>query len=671
METGKMQKDIRETALYREAETLYTTLRQPGTGQISDAAEVHVSPDGRRAVYAGVLMDTLEGASRTRICQVDLTSGDARILTFGPNTDRLPKYSPDARQIAFLSDRHSVGDFQLNLLDPASGAARSTPPVKGWVEYLHWSPDGRRILLGVAGYGADMSGVQGAVTSKQVAADVPHWMPAVETGEESYRWRRAWVYELANNRVSQVSPAEINIWEVVWCGNDALAGVFSPGPTEGLWYSAHLCVVELETGTSREIYTPQDQLGCLAASPLGKHLAIVEAICSDRWSVAGGVQLIETASGKIQRVNTRDVDITYIEWRSDRHLLLAGHRGFETVVGLYDTASRTFTEVWGSRDLTTGGVYITVSGFNETGDCVLVGESFVRAPELAVIRNGKYSSVKSLDLGYADQAKVIGNVECVSWRAPDGLKIQGWLLRPRGKGPHPLVMVVHGGPVWHWRPTWLGRKAVPVLMLLKRGYAVFFPNPRGSSGRGQHFARHVLGDMGGADTYDYLSGLDHLVEEGIADPKRMGVTGISYGGFMTAWLITQDVRFAAAVTVAPTTNQVTQHLISNIPDFVALFLADTYANPGGKYFARSPIMYADRVKTPTLNICGALDRCAPPEEAVQFHNALLENGVTSVLVTYPEEGHGVRTLPAVIDYAARLVTWFEENMPAEAGSSAD
>jgi dipeptidyl aminopeptidase/acylaminoacyl peptidase len=273
----------------------------------------------------------------------------------------------------------------------------------------------------------------------------------------------------------------------------------------------------------------------------------------------------------------------------------------------------------------------------------------------------------------ASALEVIAAVEQMVWHAPDGLEIQGWLLRPRGNGPHPLVMNVHGGPVWQWRPVWLGRGRAPaLLMLLRRGYALFFPNPRGSSGRGQEFIRHVLGDMGGADTRDFLSGLDHLVELGIADPERIGVTGGSYGGFMTAWLITQDPkRFAAAVPLSPATNHVSEHLISNIPHFVALFLADSYTNADGKYFHRSPIMHAHKATTPTLSICGALDRCTPPEEAVQFHNALLENGVDSVLVTYPEEGHGVRNLPAAIDYAARIVGWFEEHLrddrPARGG----
>src|ERR1700743_3086875 len=168
---------MRNTQLYREAEALYTRLRQSGSGQISEAAEVHVSRDGRRAVFAGTLVDSLEGAPPTRICCTDLTTGDTRTLTCGPNVDRLPKFSPDGRQIAFLSDRQQAGNFQLYLLDSISGVARPPHNVEGWVEYLHWSPDGARILLGVAGHGADISGGQGAMLSLQTPQTAPSWMP--------------------------------------------------------------------------------------------------------------------------------------------------------------------------------------------------------------------------------------------------------------------------------------------------------------------------------------------------------------------------------------------------------------------------------------------------------------------------------------------------------------
>jgi dipeptidyl aminopeptidase/acylaminoacyl peptidase len=662
-----MRSDIRNTRLYGEAEALYNALRAPGSGQISDASELDVSPDGQSVMFAGTLVDRLEGSPSTRISEMNIASGEIRVLTFGPNADRLPRYSPDGRLVAFSSDRRKAGDFQLYLLDPLSGAARPAPTVDGWVEYLHWSPDGKRILLGVAGRGADVAGVQGAISNKGANEEVQSWMPAVETGLEASRWRRVWAYELATNGVRQISAPDINVWESVWCGNDALAAVISHGPDESLWYSACLHVMDVDTGTTRELYKTEHQLGCPTASPSGRHVAIVKAVCSDRGLVAGELQIVDTASGRVHAGYTGGADVSYTEWRSDHQLLVAGHRGFESLVGVFDTNSGAFTEAWASCEITSGGRYMSVTGCGACGDCVLVGEGFQRAPEIAVIRQGEYRCVRSFDLGYAEHTRTLSSVRRMCWNAPDGLEIQGWLLLPTGAGPYPLVMIVHGGPVWHWRPVWLGRPGsagVGVLMLIRHGFAVFLPNPRGSTGRGLDFARRVIGDLGGADMYDCLSGIDQLVSEGIADARRLGITGGSYGGFMSCWLITQDSRFAAAVPVAPITNHVTERWISNIGEFVSLFLQDEYTNSGGKYFQRSPINHAHKVSTPTLNICGALDRCTPPEEAVQFHNALLANRVQSVLITYPEEGHGVRKWPAAIDFAARMVGWFEEHLSA-------
>jgi len=372
-----VQRDIRDTALYRETESLYRAFRRPGSGLISDAAEI--SAHGNRAVFTATLIDSANEAA-SRICLTELARGDTRVLTFGPNTDRTPKLSPDGRQVAFLSDRGKAGDFQLYLLDPDTGECRATPPVDGWVEYIHWSPNGRRILLGVAGHGADLAGAQGAATTKTAAQDLPAWLPAVDTGEESYRWRRAWVYDLEENRVSQFSPAGSNIWEAAWCGNDAITAVVSPGPGEGLWYTARLTVIETDGGASRDVFQPQDQLGWPSSSPSGRHIAVVEALCSDRWLVAGDLRLIDTRTREVRKVATGGIDVTHTEWRSDRHLLLAGHRGFETVVALYDAQAGELEELWQSEQITTSGFYSTVAGFAEPGDCALIGEGFTRPP---------------------------------------------------------------------------------------------------------------------------------------------------------------------------------------------------------------------------------------------------------------------------------------------------
>ena len=253
-------------------------------------------------------------------------------------------------------------------------------------------------------------------------------------------------------------------------------------------------------------------------------------------------------------------------------------------------------------------------------------------------------------------------------RRNDGLEIQGWLVKPPGAGPFPLVMDIHGGPVWQCRNRWQGRLRGAKL-LADHGIASLFPNPRGSSGRGQDFARRVKGDMGGEDAHDYLTALDALVARGIADAARLGVTGISYGGFMSAWLVTQDPRFAAAVPISTVANWYSQHRTSQIPYFDALFLDGEPSAPDGLFFARSPAFFAHKVRTPVLQLTGALDQNTPPTQALEFHRSLLEHGVRSVLVTYPTAGHGIRGFPEVIDATARYVGWFLEHFAAAAALS--
>lgn len=661
-----LQRDIRDTRLYAEAHRLLDKVRRTGTGQISDAAEIDVSPDGSQVLFTGFIADALDRPLVSRICHTDLESGETRLMTSGPCSDRMPKFSPDGTRIAFLSDRHRSGDFQLHFLAPGSGDVRPAPHVDGWVEYLHWSPDGKRILLGVAGHGADVAGAQGAIATLTGGdRDRPDWIPSVDSGDASHRWRQVWIYDLANGEIRKAGPPDQNIWEAVWCGVGAIAAIASPDPEEGHWYDAHLALLELGSGRWREILTPRDQLGWPSASPDGRHLAVVEAVCSDRCVVAGDLFVIETDDGWIRAIDTGGIDVTHVEWRCNRFVLIAGHRGLETVVALVDAATNSCTEIWASRDIGTSGRYAAVRGFGIDGDCVLVGEGFRRAPEIASIRSGHYRSVRSFDLGYANEVEAIEAIEAVQWQGRDGLELQGWLLRPQGAGPHPLVMNIHGGPILHTHAMWLGRsRQLPLCLLLQHGYAVFLPNPRGSSGRGQDFARQVVGAMGGADMEDLLDGIDHLVAAGTADPRRLGVTGVSYGGFMTCWLITQDPRFAAAVPIAPITNHATEHLLSNIAHFEKLFLKDDLTNLNGRYYGSSPLLHAHKAATPTLNICGAMDRCTPPAEADQFHRVLQANGVPSVLASYPEEGHGIHGLAASVDFAARMVDWFEHFMPA-------
>jgi dipeptidyl aminopeptidase/acylaminoacyl peptidase len=655
------ERDIRHTQVFGDVRDFYQQMRRPGSGKISDAAHIDVSPDGGTAVFSGTIMDSLVGTPSTRVCAVELKSGEVRVLSNGPHVDRLPRYSPDGQAMAFVSDSHGVGDFQLYILDLVTGLSRAACAVDGWVEYLEWSPNGAHILLGVAGHGADVAGAQGAVPSRRVRTDLQSWMPDVQIGAEDFSWRRIWIYNLHSNTVREVGEFKGNIWEAAWCGNTAVVAVTSSGPSEGHWYAAKLGVIEISDGSHCVLYAPNDQLGGPAASPSGRRVAVIEAVCSDRGVIAGDVRLIDAGTAAVLELNIGGVDAIQVEWLSEQRLLVAGYCGPLSVVGVYDAASGTFTRAWESRETSFSTAGRAVSGLNEAGDCVMVVEGFRTSPEIATVDRTGSRRVVSFDLGYESRAAAMHRVEHVDWLAGDGVEIHGWLLLPEGPGPHPVVMSLHGGPVFHHRPHWLGRHGASVMLSLERGTAIFLPNPRGSSGRGQDFARRVVCDMGGADAQDCLTGLDRLVERGIADPDRIALTGVSYGGFMTSWLTTQDMRFRAAAAIAPINNWVSERFTSNIPHFVRAFCAAAYNAIGGQHFERSPIMHAERVRTATLQICGGLDRCTPPTEALQFHNALLENNVTSALVTYPEEGHGIRSFPAMIDSTARILGWFEEH----------
>jgi dipeptidyl aminopeptidase/acylaminoacyl peptidase len=595
-----MDRDIRETGGFRAVEEWYTKLLEPGTGHVHDANGLDISPDGESGVFAGLVQADLYSSPESFIYSVDLAGGEFEPITAGPH-DHSPLYSPDGSRVAYLSDTDGSGRSRLAFLDGSP-----VPETDGAIEYFSWSPSGGRILMGVAGLGADLAGAQGGTT-----------IPRDE---------------------------------------DRIVAVVSDDHSEGAWYTARLVLLDLETGAAETLYQPTEQIGWPAVSPGGR-IAFVEAICSDRWIVAGELRLIED-SGRISTLDTAEVDVTWLQWMDDGRLAYAGPRNLETAIGWVEPSIGGLTEVWASEDHTFGEWYPRAASAGEA--FFVIGESYSIAPEVARIDAGGYHPIASFaPVCLAEAGFKKGEVQSVTWQATDGWQIQGRLVTPATAGPHPLVMDIHGGPIWCHRNRWLGRQRGAELFA-QAGFAVFYPNPRGSSGRGQAFAGAVRGDMGGADTGDYLAGLDALVDRGIADPDRLAVTGISYGGFMSAWLITQDTRFAAAVVISPVTNWYSQHRTSQIPYFDELFLEPGASTPGGLFFDRSPAFFADRVRCPTLVLTGDLDKNTPPTQALEFYNSLLEHRAETALVRYPGAGHGARRFPEQIDLVTRALDWFTQ-----------
>ncbi|MEO8424612.1 MAG: prolyl oligopeptidase family serine peptidase, partial [Actinomycetota bacterium] len=400
------------------------------------------------------------------------------------------------------------------------------------------------------------------------------------------------------------------------------------------------------------------QLGWVSAAPDGSAVAVAEAICSDRLIVAGDLLLIDPDTSEVRRVDTFGVDVAWLSWRADGALLAVGVRGLETVLLDVDSVAGAAKERWATSEAG-GGFFPAAAQVGD--DVVLTRNAATRPPEVVVVVDGEPRTlVSTATEGTALVASSIASRQVLTWSAPDGLEIQGFLTLPRGEGPFPLILDVHGGPVWAYADSWPGAF---LGLFLARGYALLQPNPRGSWGRGRDFAARVVGDMGGADSLDLLAGVDHVLELGVADPARIGVYGGSYGGFMAALLPCLDQRFAAAVSIAPVTDWYSERFDSNLGVWAQDFLGGDPHARQAHYHERSPVLLAGRNRTPTLLTAGYRDRATPIGQATEFYRALREQGVPADLALYPLEGHGVRTFPALLDLMTRTLGWFERFMP--------
>ena len=227
-----------------------------------------------------------------------------------------------------------------------------------------------------------------------------------------------------------------------------------------------------------------------------------------------------------------------------------------------------------------------------------------------------------------------------------------------------MIVCAHGGPTWSWGAYFSDSEPNAVL-LTSAGYACLLPNPRGSIGRGHAFAQSVIGDGGGVDFRDIMSGVDHCIAEGIADPERLGIAGLSYGGYLAGWAVGQTDRFGAAVAMSVVSDYVSFHLTSEVWWYDRAILKGEWNDPTSQYPERSPVTYAHRCTTPTLIIQGSEDRCTPPGQAEELFNAIAASGADVELVVYPREGHVPVEREHALDAIRRTQAWFDRYLRPE------
>lgn len=617
-----------------------------GLLQLKHIDDAQISPSGSEIAYvvAAASLDVGEQAPASTIWIVPAAGGEPRQITRSSGSDDLPRWSPDGGSLAFRSDRLRRGTGQIYVLARDLSEPIMLASFASGVSDFAWSPDGRTIAAVVVD----------PTRERDDGADEILY-------EDEPRFARLWLIDVGSRDVTQFTHGTEHVWEFCWSpDSSAIAAITSATPHRWGWYRSRLSRIDVASGEVTALHVPERQIARPAWSPAGAWIALTTSTWSDPGMTGGDILLVSDDGRQTRRLAGNDArSHLTVHWDADgRSLLTAAiERGAASICQV--TLDGSTETLWcEERSLNSYGVTASVDASVVTA----VMAAFNEPPEVWVGRAGSGVDWRQLTKHNGGLAgRIPGRLETRYWSAPDGEQIQGLLIRPIGVPEGvmvPLVTMIHGGPTATSGYAFPERgTAAWIPELLRRGVAVLLPNARGSAGWGLRFAEANQRDMGGADLQDILAGVDDCVRSGIADPDRLGVCGWSYGGYLTAWAVTQTGRFKAAIAGASITNWVSFHGTSDIPAFDEFFYhADPY-DPDGPYARFSPILAAGRVTTPTLFLHGERDLICPVDQAKEMFRALRDRGVSTQCVIYPREGHPIRETAHRRDMFNRGIEW--------------
>ena len=460
---------------------------------------------------------------------------------------------------------------------------------------------------------------------------------------------RAWILDLATRAVRQVTRDPWDITDLKWTPRgDALVVVATDKP-EVEQETRKIYTVSVSDGRLATLASPRGPFGQVSISPDGGTLAYLGSRVDGPNPHDLYLQRIGETVARNMTATTIDRPVGSVAWLADGGLLAIVQDGFHS--RLYragpDRMLRPIPEP--------ASVNPTTLAVGARSVVVFVGDTATVAPELYVRLTGGDVQLTHINDTWQRPAPV--KPELVRYKSFDGVEIEAALLRPPAAAKDvrlPLVVLVHGGPTGRWSDSFESWGQ----LLAARGYAVLYPNIRGSVGYGHKFIEMNRADWGGGDFKDVMAGVDYLVNAGVADPQRLGIGGWSYGGYMSAWAITQTTRFKASVVGAGLSDLASEFGTENGPEYDEWFFGVPYEKLDG-FIKCSPLTFIKNAKTPTLILHGEADTTDPIGQGQQLYRALKRYGVASDFVIYPREGHGLREEKHLVDRLNRILGWYE------------
>ena len=616
-----------------------------------------ISPDGGYILYTVAEprdpsdSDFENGSAKNIVHLYNTKTGQDRVFIGTDDNLRSVHWSPDSKSLFFLSKRNGEKQTSLYAIPVDGGEARKVLSYENGISSYTVAPDGNRVAF-VATEAEDKA--------KKKLSDKGFNQ---EVFEEEWRNARIFVTRLEAD-TKGLKPLEIegHVSDVQWspkAGDDRLLVVKAKDPSvdaELMYRRTHIIST---SGQELATIANPGKLGQLAWSPDGARVALVAGVdINDPDDAVIFVADSKTGSMKALTAEAKG-RVDNFAWNGADKILAAMSFGVDSKL-MNISVSGGMSEAKSDPSLN----YLDVD-VSKTGAVAFVADSASHPRELFL--NGK----RLTDSNPWLKTRQLAKQSVVKYKARDGLEIEGILISPlNATGPAPTILTVHGGPESHYDDGWLTYYSMPGQVGAAKGYAVFYPNYRGSTGRGVEFSKTSQGDPAGKEFDDLIDAVDHLIETGVTDGKKVGVTGGSYGGYATAWLSTRYTdRFAAGVMFVGISDKISKVGTTDIPDEEYLVHARKRPWENWDFFAeRSPIRYVEQARTPLLIMHGKDDPRVHPTQSMELFRFLKVLGQTPVrLVLYPGEGHGNRKAAARYDYNLRMLRWFDTYLQGAGG----
>jgi len=636
-------------ALCVQASTIDEVLKQ--LEAVKTFSGVSISPDGRWITWVQSAEDHSGSTEMYLLNRVDSGARAVRITAgdeHQSHNEHGVAWSPDSKQFAFLTNAYGDQE-QIAVADAHSHRVRQLTNLKGYLTDVRWRADGMQVAFLYAANGGGGGPLEAVPAQTGVI------------GSETHNQRLTVAVAAGKDAPVSISPAELNIYEYDWSPDgESFAAIAAPGPADNNWWTAKLYKLDVRSKEMAMVYQPpvERQIAVPRWSPDGKTIAFIGGLMSDQGFIGGDIFAWMGGEAKDLTPGMK-ASASGLVWRSNNEILftedIEGGGAFSTL-----NVSDGKTEmVWkGPETLHQDGNYPNLALAKDGLTSAAIRSTWEAAPEVWAGAIGDWQKISKAN---AEQKPHWGQSESVTWES-DGNRVQGWLVYPEhfsAAKKYPLVVEIHGGPAGMRGASWPGSH-FDMSVMAGLGYFVFFPNPRGSYGGGEAFTKMNAKDFGGGDLRDILAGVDAVVKKAPIDEKRIGVTGWSYGGYMTMWTVTQTQRFSAAVSGAGIADWLSYYGENSIDEWmIPYFGASVYDDPA-VYAKSSPITFIKQVKTPTLVVVGERDGECPAPQSFEFWHALKTLNVPTELVVYAGEGHSFRDAKDRLDVLRRTLAWFEE-----------